>query len=443
MVDQHQAKRPGDLNPVFNNGKVTLDHTGADGYLVWLELTAQGNILVLSRRSGVQQGYYLSRFTPQGTLDTSFGATKGFFLFEDPVFPDRDQFHQLDDGSFLVTGGGHADQLSITRFHAHGALDTAYGVGGHAIVRVSDLNIEGRKDPRILVSSPDLGLTTDQQKRLPPKSATVYSAADSLGAYLVFTATWGDFEQLNAVVVRIDGSGELDRAFNKTGYVVETLAGSGITYNVARQAVLQTRGQQSELVILVQEALKIVDPLEGNYFMLRYDVTGQRHFDFGGCGNDQGLARIDWQDFFIVYSLWAGEDGALKVIGSTFDDENFIGAVRGYTDQGKQDLSFYGGQLLLTEIEPGYGNWHRGIFYTEKGETRMVLSGPIPSRRLIGIARLLGDGQFDKNFGEDGKAAFDRSAGPTTTSHIQLLSDKDIILGDRNDIWWLKGGEPQ
>jgi hypothetical protein len=55
--------------------------------------------------------------------------------------------------------------------------------------------------------------------------------------------------------------------------------------------------------------------------------------------------------------------------------------------------------------------------------------------------RLLDDGNFDETFGEQGIAAFDPAdSGLVVFAQLQLLPNEDIILGFKNDIWWLQGG---
>jgi len=447
MGDQDQTKRPGGLNLNFDGGKVTLDHIDGDTFVSCVEQTADENILVLARsvRSG---GFNLSQFTPKGILDSTF--TNGFYA--DPDFPDRDKFHLLENGSFLVTGGAHPEQLAVTRFDKHGKLDTTYGQEGHAIVKVCELEFEGHKSVRIqtpenpkVPKSPDPRL--DQVKRLPPKVGNSVSIADGNSLYLVFTVRWDEPEIVMPVVVRLDENGELDKTFNKSGYVVVTLAGAGIRCSQATEAVLQTQpGEDSKLLIILKEILPPSDPSESQRLLVRYNNRGEPDYSFGDSAKQQGVVSIDRDDFYVVNSLWTDETGALKVLGASFKDNiGLKGAIAGYTAQGKQDSSFNEGQLLLTEIGPGYGNWHKGAFYGQGQGLRMVLSTSfVGNEPLIGIARLLDGGAFDDSFGDQGKAVFAATeSGWQALAQLQLLPNKDIILGYRNDIWWVLGGDAE
>ena len=439
MANQNPSRRPGDLNPAFNGGKVTLDHTGNEAFVLWLEQTADANLLVLSRSIGAR-GYFLSQFTPQGELDPSFANGAGFVNVLDPISQDRNRLHLLEDGAFLVTGGSNSELLSVSRFHADGRLDSTYGVDGHAVVRVSELTLDGRSGA--IIHTPEH--KSAQEKGLPPKTGNSISIADGDSLYLVFTVGWGGWEELLTVVVRLDNQGKLDRAFNGSGYVAVTLAGTLIPFNYAVEAALQTEGAgSSKLVILVKESLPFATPYEGQQFLLRYDAKGKQDPFFGGNGNDQGFVRIDKDDFYVVNALWVDENGALKVLGASVKDGiGLKGAIRGYTAEGQVDTSFNRGELLLKEISPGYGNWQGGAFYGQGPEARMVLSTSLPADVMrIGAVRLLEDGNFDETFGEQGVAAFyPVESGVLVMVQLQLLANKDIILGFRNDIWWLLGG---
>lgn len=439
MANQNQSRRPGDLNPAFNGGKVTLDHTGNAAFVLSLEQTTDANLLVLSRSIGAR-GYFLSQFTPQGELDPSFADGAGFVHVEDPIYEDRDRLHLLENGSFLVTGGSDSELLSASRFHADGRLDSTYGKDGHAVVHVSELIFDGESGARI--HTPEH--KSAQHKGLPPKTGNLISIADGDSLYLVLTVGWGGYDELLPVVVRLDNQGKLDRAFNGSGYVVLTLAGTLIPFNFAVAAALQTGGAgSSKLVILVKEALPFTNPDEGQQFLVRYDAEGKQDYSFGGNGNDQGLVRIDKYDFYVVNALWADENGALKVLGASVKDGiGLKGAISGYTAEGQVDTSFNRGELLLKEIVPGYGNWHGGAFYGQGREARMVLSTSVPKEvTRIGVVRLLDDGNFDETFGEQGIAAFDPAdSGLLVLAQLQLLPNEDIILGFKNDIWWLQGG---
>lgn len=439
MANQNQLRRPGDLNPAFNGGKVTLDHTGNAAFVLRLEQTTDANLLVLSRSIDAR-GYFLSQFTPQGERDPSFADGAGFVHVVDPISQDRDRLHVLKNGSFFVTGGSNSELLSASRFHADGRLDSSYGEDGHAVVRVSELIFDGRSGARI--HTPEH--KSAQEKGLPPKTGNLISIADGDSLYLVFTVGWGAYDELLAVVVRLDNQGKLDWAFNGSGYVAVTLAGTLIPFNYAVEAALQTEGAgSSKLVILVKESLPFATPYEGQQFLLRYDAKGKQDPFFGGNGNDQGFVRIDKDDFYVVNALWVDENGALKVLGASVKDGiGLKAAIRGYTAEGQVDTSFNRGELLLKEIVPGYGNWHGGAFYGQGKEARMVLSTSVRTDvARIAVVRLVDDGNFDETFGEQGIAAFDaEDSGVLVLAQLQLLPNEDIILGFKNDIWWLLGG---
>lgn len=417
--------RAGELNPVFGGGHVNLDHTGDDALLSAMEPTADGGLLVLSRRPLIA-GYYVSRFTEAGLLDPAFGTQGGFFhdTQDGPT-----NLHLLAGERFLVAGASGNDLIAHC-YNADGTLHVPYGNNGRVRVPVTELVVhEGR--PAQLPEQAANGL---------PGRSTVsiksLVAGDKL--FLVFTVWWGGFRELMSVVVRLDGEGRVDATFNRSGYFLVTMAGTDVVYNFPLDAVLQpsTHPDHQAVVLLVQES-------EGTSADDKYllCVTAQGlDYGFGQSALLPGYVPVPQSAAFEAGALLSGA-GGLRVIGSTGYENNEAGVVFGFTAQGMVDRDFNNGEPLLT---PGERGWSLGYVYGEgAGERMVLLTYLFKDGSKIALVRLLADGQRDPDFGEDGTVAIPHvAAGWLALPKLRITSApaRDVLLGFKTDVYWLLGG---
>jgi uncharacterized delta-60 repeat protein len=210
----------GSLDPTFGNGgRVALESTGGRALAVAIQpvqvgTTIEERILVGgSAVSGASQqadeDFAVMRFTPAGTIDSTFGPTgSGSVLTQ--FCTEQDQVHglALDAVGNIVAGGfakfNGTDNFAITRYSPNGVLDTSFG---------------------------DPGSGTNQAG----KTIASLMAADSTGFSLllqpdgkaIVTGTAKDASLRNYFgLARFDADGTLDTSFG-TGGVVVTDFGPG------------------------------------------------------------------------------------------------------------------------------------------------------------------------------------------------------------------------
>ena len=102
--------------------------------LVEMELLTDGNILVLGRPATGNDDWHLKRFLPDGSIDTTYGSG-GTFAFTAPVLQESTPISvfTFPDGSSAVTSlltfGGNTSEV-LTKVTPHGQLDTSFGSDG-------------------------------------------------------------------------------------------------------------------------------------------------------------------------------------------------------------------------------------------------------------------------------------------------------------------------
>src|SRR5713226_6629160 len=131
-VSAAAAAAPGSLDPAFGNGGKVLTDLGVGGGIASdAVLQSNGDIVV----SG---GFGLARYLPSGQLDRAFGAggiaSAGFAFDGDSgtgvgVQPDGKIIWVGSQGNPNFTPGG-TFEFAVARFTPNGALDTGFGAGG-------------------------------------------------------------------------------------------------------------------------------------------------------------------------------------------------------------------------------------------------------------------------------------------------------------------------
>src|SRR6266540_2276075 len=138
MAGPAQAKA-GDLDPSFGiGGKVTTDFFGGLDEPSGLVALADGSLVAAGfANEGPPRDFALARYTPNGTLDPSFGTggkvTTDFYGFTDHA---QTGLVVQPDGKLVAAGasftfftGGNYD-FALARYNPDGTLDQSFGTGG-------------------------------------------------------------------------------------------------------------------------------------------------------------------------------------------------------------------------------------------------------------------------------------------------------------------------
>lgn len=148
-------------NSAFVSDSLTITSPGAMRVIADMYVRPSGKLAVLVEHVG-DDGYTtfsVEKRRPNGRPDTTFG-TNGTYVYPSPRGLDRAGAVEDQRGSILVAGthlGGESAALMLTRITPDGALDTTFGSGGRRSVATSvrldptDIEIDG--EGRILVLS--------------------------------------------------------------------------------------------------------------------------------------------------------------------------------------------------------------------------------------------------------------------------------------------------
>jgi uncharacterized delta-60 repeat protein len=309
-----------------------------------------------------EDGTYTTTGLTVGVLDPSFG-TGGAVV--DPGTKADARLAVQADGR-IVTAGGRGD-VELARYLPSGALDTAFGSGGHLTVDLSD---GGDERATALAVMPDGRIV--------------------VGA----TATAGT--DVDWIVARFRPDGRLDTSFG-TGGVVRLDLGTG-TGNDLRDLIVLGGG-----AVLAAGNINQGAALGGvNFAALRLTPAGQLDSTFGVGG----VATVDFS---------GGDDRAFAarlqstgkiVLGGTsnFATTTAHFALARLTPTGQLDTSAAGTPLATGKANPALARFSRaeGISMEVLADDRIVLGGggwDSNQRFECAVVRYTRDGAFDSTFG--------------------------------------------
>ncbi|MGY4492408.1 hypothetical protein [Pseudomonas sp. TE3610] len=381
MSAQDEINEPGDLDPSFGLGAiVSLDHLAGPSRCQGMQLAGDGGVLVLS--DNPDEGYWLSKFTAQGALDTRFAKGDGA-LFDGTLRSRNAALHLWDDRPTVIAA--QASQLMIKRYQPDGLPDPGFGQDGAVYVPLGDL--------------------------IPAFSGKLTTVRHDSYWYVAFAAKWqGSNTHLLTVVLRLDQDGGLDAGFNQTGFTVIDLAGQEPIWNMPVDLKVQQHGSnKGKLLVLVERRFTPTDRHDN--FVVRLNEDGTRDFPFGPQGD--GLVALAYADFAKTNRLVLDAADTFKVLGVRSNGDC---AGLGFTLDGSVDPGFNSGALWLTPVGVSQHKtgWCSGISWGDQGSYRLLTWGLYSDRFMahqFQISRVNQRCEPDTDFGDDGNSAFDCRLG--------------------------------
>ena len=374
-----QAQAAGSLDTAFGTGgTVTTTFSGQTVTPIGSVQQSNGDIVVVSQfdfQADAGTGVGVTRYTPAGKLDTTFG-TKGstFSTFPNIIF--QALWFAVQSNGTIVVGGGTAPSNStlpgadqgfgLVRFTANGALDSTFGTDG-------------------LVNTPVGPRTADPTSFLLQPNGQIVMAGLMAGNGEKPTNA-NEIPEMVAVA-RYNINGSLDTTFGSGGV---TLLNNASTFQGVSQLALMTNGDY----LLVAEFGAPLTAQLSSTGVLQSSVTGGTVVNttptaFGEL-NSETLFQPNG-DFIIIQSM-----GTINRVTSIMGQR--------FSDTAVQDTTFsstrfaFGSERLVAP---------NGIALQANGQ--ILVGGSINNASPIsgGLARLNTNGVLDTTFGNEGTLTTD------------------------------------
>ncbi|MGW8764256.1 calcium-binding protein [Streptomyces sp. NPDC055815] len=360
---------PGDLDPTFDgDGRVVTDlggYAGADGMVVLPDgrIVTMGDGFTLDTSGD----FTLTRYHPNGTLDTSFGGD-GIVTTDFGANEEGRGVALQPDGKIVAVGASTDiaanSFFAAARYNADGSLDTTFGEGGRVLTDVDVDQIEIAEV--VAVQSDD----------------KIVAGGSSGGVWSL---------------VRWTASGVPDPTFDGDGIVTGTFGPSCCAW--VRDLVLQPDD-------------KILAAGVGNGVTLaRYNTDGSLDATFDGDGRvTTGTGSAE--------GVALQPDGRIVTAGKS--GNTFL--VRRFTAAGAPDPSFDGDGVVTTAFGPEDGG---AADVALQSDGRIVAAGTYAGD--FALTRYNTGGSLDPDFGGDGRVTTDFGGPEDQAAQVAVQADGRIV----------------
>lgn len=318
----------GSLDTAFGaEGKVSTDFT-----VTGIAFDAGGKILVSGNGylEAGNYGYFVNRYTANGTLDTAFDADGKVFVPFSTLTTEGVTVLLQPDGKIVLSGAAsYQDTImsfAAVRLHANGSVDTSYGTNGVAWAALGDAFIFYRA-----FMQPD---------------GKLIASGLSLGSYTNFAST------------RLNIDGMVDTTYGTEGIATSPL----FEYRQVQSIVLQPDGKF--LVALS----KYNQPANSYDFVIRrFNPDGTFDDDFSG---QYGIATSFYNGYDEAFSIALQSDYKIILAGSTFNGISKDFALARFSNDvvGTEDFEAIAADVIV------YPNPVKNILHIKAGEGVEVIS---------------------------------------------------------------------
>jgi uncharacterized delta-60 repeat protein len=413
----------GALDPTFGSGGiVTTSLSKGDAEAHGVLLQSNGDIIAYGYATAIFQGknnvsgFGLARYTPNGSLDTTFGSRGVVTTFKVgttnlgqngyPVSPGSGvlQAALQPDGKIVAIGSN-----VLLRYNSNGSLDTTFGSMG----LVKPPSGFGVDSVLIQPSNGDIVVGRTYSSDFALLRYTPTGALDSTfgsGGEVVTPNAGGNVVALaleNGDIVA-GGSGTLAR-YTLNGSLDTTFGSGGI--------VTTPVGISS---LLVQPNGQIVAVGGGLFALARYDINGSLDSTFGSGG----IATSSPTGSDVADGSALQSNGQIVVVGWSLQNDTFEVGV--YNPNGSPDTSFGSGGFVITSWFGGLPLEDHGGGVVVQSDGKIVVAGTeeFPGGMDFLLAR------FGPSAAQIG--SFTASPNPVTAGSSVTLTASNITLADPN-----------
>ena len=210
--------------------------------------------------------------------------------------------------------------------------------------------------------------------------------------------------------------GDPDNSFSDDGKVTFEFTGAG---EFSPSIAIQPDGK-----ILV--AGSVFDGSQSDFAVARFNAAGARDIGFGTFAN--GFAMADVADGDYGREIAVQPNGRFIVVGTTSGTNNDIAGAR-FKQNGALDTDFGDGGTFRARYGMGTTDHGKVVAVQDDGKILVGADAGGNTDQRFGILRYKGNGRLDRDFGNNGKKAFDfPGQGNSFVEDIAIQPNGKIVL---------------
>lgn len=400
-LEDRTAPAAGMLDPTFGvGGRVTTRFPvpSADiGQATAID--SLGRMVIAGQtNNGSNQDFAITRFTPAGALDTTFGGTGimtfGFGGFDDYAYSVAvDSLDRVVVAGYTDTNGAGNDDFAVARLTAAGVLDVSFDGDGKQTIAF------GTAGDRAF------GVAVDSLDRI-------------VAAGYTQTGSNTDF-----AVARLTVAGALDNSFDGDGrqtitFGAQTDGAKCVTVDSLNRVVVAGSISNGSIGSFAVARLTAAGALDATF-----DGDGRKTVGFGAFGGNANGVAVDSLDRIVL-------------VGSTSNGSNADFAVARLTTAGALDSSFDGDGRQTVGFGASFHDNATSVAIDSLD--RVVVAGYTytGSNIYFAVARFTAAGALDTSFDGDGKQTIVFGAFEDTARGVAIDSqDRVVVAGDTYDVY--------
>ncbi|HET6867778.1 MAG TPA: PASTA domain-containing protein [Solirubrobacteraceae bacterium] len=383
---------PGSLDPSFNGtGKITTAIGLSDAYANALVRQPDGKLVTAGYAYGggaTALDFALTRYNPDGSLDTSFNGTGKVTTAVGPGFA-LDYANALalqPDGKLVAAGSsnnGSKNDFAVARYNPDGSPDTSFHGTGKVTTAIG------------------------------PADNEAYAVAVQPDGKVLVAGKSSNGSNYDFALARYNPDGSPDTSFNGTGKVTTAI---GPDDDIAAAIAVQPDGK---LVLAGHSYTGSQDV----FALVRYNPDGSLDTSFHGSGKVTtaiGTAQDD------ASSLALQPDGRLLAAGASYTGSSYDFALVRYNPDGSLDTSFNGTGKVTTAIGPD-NDVAEALALQPDGKPVAAGYSWNGSDELVALARYDPDGSLDPAFGSGGKVTTAIGSSRDEARALALQPDGKLV----------------
>jgi uncharacterized delta-60 repeat protein len=374
-------------------GRVTTSFRNKADTATGVAIQSDGKIVAVgSSHNGDYKDFAVSRYNPNGELDTTFGSGGEVITSVNTQDDEATKVAIQPDGKIVVVGYSGKNQIALVRYNSNGSLDTSFDSDGKVAITVA------------------LGVSVANDLVIQPDGKIVVAGS-------AFVTSNVDF-----ALVRFNPNGSLDTTFDSDGIVTTPVTDRG---DYANSVALQPDGK-----LLVAGGVEATASYR-TFGLVRYMSDGSLDTTFGnggkiltpiGDGNAEATA------------IALQTDGKIVATGYTSSYSDFA-TVR-YNEDGTLDQMFDVDGIVTTTVNENSSECAFDVLIQNNGKIVIAGRTVFPGSNFnITLVRYNTSGSLDSSFNNDGIVVTDYGNFGEVAYAAALQSDgKIVVAGGINEV---------